>query len=259
MWADDNWGNTQRLPLSNETNRAAGAGVYYHFDYVGSPNNYKWINTISLQKTWEQMHLSYERDARTIWVVNVGDLKGLEVPISHWFDLAYDTPSYSSPDSTMNWLEMWATREFGPAVANATANVMNTYSMLTARRKFEQITPQTYSLVNYNEANTVLSQWSSLVDDAQSIYNKLDSASQPSFFQMVLHPAMAGYVVNQIHVNAGLNNMYADEFRTSTNAIAQKVLDLFNQDHGLTQRYHSLLGGKWNHFMDQTHFGYDWW
>lgn len=77
LWADDNWGNNQRLPLANETSRAAGAGVYYHFDYVGDPRDYKWINTIQLQKTWEQMHLAYEREARTIWVVNVGDLKPL--------------------------------------------------------------------------------------------------------------------------------------------------------------------------------------
>ena len=53
-WADDNWGNAQRLPLANETNRAAGNGIYYHFDYVGDISDYKWINTISLQKTWEQ-------------------------------------------------------------------------------------------------------------------------------------------------------------------------------------------------------------
>lgn len=35
LWADDNWGNAQRLPLGDETNRVAGAGLYYHFDYVG--------------------------------------------------------------------------------------------------------------------------------------------------------------------------------------------------------------------------------
>ncbi len=26
LWADDNWGNAQRLPLSNETDRVSGAG-----------------------------------------------------------------------------------------------------------------------------------------------------------------------------------------------------------------------------------------
>ena len=77
IWADDNWGNNQRLPILNETSRAGGAGVYYHFDYVGTPRDYKWINTIQLQKTWEQMHLAYERDAQTIWIVDVGDLKTL--------------------------------------------------------------------------------------------------------------------------------------------------------------------------------------
>lgn len=77
LWTDDNAGNLLRTPLSNETDRSAGHGVYYHFDYVGSPRNYKWINTIQLSKTWEQMHLAYEKGAREIWIVNVGDIKPL--------------------------------------------------------------------------------------------------------------------------------------------------------------------------------------
>jgi hypothetical protein len=59
LWADDNWGNTRRLPLFNETSRSGGAGVYYHFDYVGSPRDYKWINTIQLEKTVEQASTPY--------------------------------------------------------------------------------------------------------------------------------------------------------------------------------------------------------
>ena len=258
LWADDNWGNVQRLPLSNETSRAAGAGVYYHFDYVGGPVNYKWINTINLAKTWEQMHLAYERDARQIWIVNIGDLKGLEVPLSHFLDLAYDTPLWSSPDSTTTWLQLWAEREFGSAVANDTAKVMSNYSMLTGRRKFEMLSPQLYSLANYDEASNVLNEWNGFVYAAQNIYDQLDSATQPSFFEMVLHPAMAGYTLHQIHINAGLNNMYAYEFRTSANQVAQEVLDYFKQDHAIAERYHSLLGGKWQHIMDQTHMGYNW-
>lgn len=75
LWADDNFGNNRRLPVGNETERSGGAGVYYHFDYVGDPRSYKWINTVQMAKTWEQMYLAYERQARTIWVVNVGDIK----------------------------------------------------------------------------------------------------------------------------------------------------------------------------------------
>lgn len=37
LWSDDNSGNIQRLPIPSEVNRIGGAGVYYHFDYVGAP------------------------------------------------------------------------------------------------------------------------------------------------------------------------------------------------------------------------------
>lgn len=55
LWTDDNWGNIRRLPIGNETARSGGAGVYYHFDYVGDPRSWKWINTVQLQKTLEQV------------------------------------------------------------------------------------------------------------------------------------------------------------------------------------------------------------
>jgi hypothetical protein len=77
LWSDDNSGNVQRLPIPSEANRVGGAGVYYHFDYVGDPRNYKWINTIQLSKTWQQMYLTYHKKASQIWIVNVGDLKPL--------------------------------------------------------------------------------------------------------------------------------------------------------------------------------------
>lgn len=77
LWADDNWGNNRRLPVGNETDRSGGAGVYYHFDYVGDPRNHKWINAVQLEHTWEQMHMAYERGARELWIVNVGDIKPL--------------------------------------------------------------------------------------------------------------------------------------------------------------------------------------
>ena len=214
LWADDNWGNNQRLPLANETSRSAGAGVYYHFDYVGTPRDYKWINTIQLQKTWEQMHLAYQRQARHIWIVNVGDIKTLEQPISHFFDMAYNMDMFTAPDSTANWLQLWATREFGAEAANATANIMNTYGMLAARRKFELLDPTVYSTMNYLEAETVLGQWKDLMDQAQRVHDGLPSAMQPSFFEMVLQPAMAGYTVHQIHIMAALNNVYAEQRRT---------------------------------------------
>ncbi|KAK3676622.1 hypothetical protein LTR78_003396 [Recurvomyces mirabilis] len=258
LWTDDNFGNIRRLPLTNETDRVGGAGVYYHFDYVGDPRDYKWINTVQLQKTWEQMHLAYERDARTIWVVNVGDLKPLELPISHFFDIAYDMEAYDEA-SVPTWLESWAAREFGQSVAAQTGALMNNYSIAAGRRKFELVDPTTYSQIDYSEADRVLAEWQAMQSVAQSIYDSLPAAIQPAFFEMVYHAVTAATTYYDIMITVAKNNLYASQGRNSANALAQHALDQFAHDHQLSVQYNSLLGGKWAHMMDQTHIGYQYW
>ena len=71
-------------------NRKGGYGVYYHFDYVGGPRNYKWLNTNQIEKTWQQMDLAYQRGARALWIVNVGDIKPMELPLSFFMAQAWD-------------------------------------------------------------------------------------------------------------------------------------------------------------------------
>lgn len=258
LWADDNWGNNRRLPVGNETGRSGGAGVYYHFDYVGDPRNHKWINAVQLEHTWEQMHMAYERGARELWIVNVGDIKPLEIPINHFFDLAYDITLWEA-DSVPRWAAQWAAREFGASASQQTADVLEKYGMLVAKRKYELVDPSTYSLINYEEADNVLAQWQALGKQAQGIHDSLPSATQPAFFQMVLHPVLAGGNVYDVHVSAAKNQLYAGQGRTSANIFAQRVLDKFNYDHELTTRYNGLLDGKWEHMMDQTHLGYVYW
>jgi hypothetical protein len=250
LWADDNWGNVRRLPLLNETQRHGGAGVYYHFDYVGDPRNYKWINTIQLTKTAEQMHMAYARGADRIWVVNVGDMKALEIPISHFFDMAYDAKRWHV-DSTFEWAQAWATREFGADQAKDIADVMMKYGMYAARRKYELIEPWVYSVLNYNEADAVLQQWAALVAKAQAIYNKLPAEAQAAYFETVLHPAMAGEIVQKIQIGGARNMFYAGQRRNAANKVIQEVLALSAADANLTRRWDALLDGKWKHFMDR--------
>src|SRR5690606_23511661 len=57
LFADDNWGQIRRLPDPGAPPRAGGYGVYYHFDYVGAPRNYKWTDTNQVAKVWQQMDL----------------------------------------------------------------------------------------------------------------------------------------------------------------------------------------------------------
>ena len=41
LFADDNFGSIRRLPFGHERKRPGGAGIYYHFEYVGHPHSYK--------------------------------------------------------------------------------------------------------------------------------------------------------------------------------------------------------------------------
>ncbi|ORX96808.1 hypothetical protein BCR34DRAFT_176731 [Clohesyomyces aquaticus] len=255
LWTEDNWGNIRRLPVGNETSRSGGAGIYYHFDYVGDPRDYKWINTIQLQKTREQMYQAVKRQATEIWIVNVGDLKPYEIPISHWFDLAYDINLWDEK-SAPKWLEMWASRTFDTKMTNDIAAVMDKYGSLAAMRKFELIEPNSFNVLNYEEADKILTQWTDLTKSAQAIYDKLSKDQQGAFFEMVLHPVLAGANFVDIQVSSAKNNLYANQGRNSANVLFQRVLDGMKKDHELTSRYHSLFNGKWNHMMDQTHLGY---
>ncbi|KAI5927198.1 hypothetical protein F4810DRAFT_433767 [Camillea tinctor] len=256
LWADDNWGNVRRVPVDDEKTRAGGAGVYYHFDYVGDPRNYKWINTIQLEKTAEQMQLSYAHGADRIWIVNVGDLKTLEIPINHFLDMAYDV-EYWGVDNVSDWTTAWAAREFGSAHAEDITDVMTRYGMYSARRKYELIEPYVYSTINYNEGDMILEQWQTLVDDAQAIYDDLDEAYKPAFFEMVLHPCLGGQIVHQVHIGAEKNMVYANQHRNSANDMITEVLSKFQADGELTARWDSLLDGRWRRMLDQTHFGYN--
>lgn len=196
------------------------------------------------------MQLASARQANRIWMLNVGDLKPLEIPINHFLDLAYSTPTWGY-DSVPKWLTLWATREFGAEFAADISSIVDRYGMYSARRKYENIDVTVYSYINYNEADAILEQWDQLATEAQAVYDKLDDAWKPAFYEMVLQPVLGGQVVNQIHIGAGKNALYTEQKRNAANEVFQEVVGLFKKDHTLTQKYHDLLGGKWNHMLDR--------
>ena len=154
LWSDDNWGDVRRLPTPAERKRAGSAGVYYHFDYVGDPRSYKWLNTIPITKVWEQMNLARQYDANRIWIVNVGDLKPMEFPIEFFMNLAWD-PQRWPKEKIQEYSQLWAAREFGPADASAIAEIVSKYTKYNGDRKPELLRAGTFSLVNYQEADTM--------------------------------------------------------------------------------------------------------
>jgi hypothetical protein len=255
LWTEDNWQNIRRLPVGDEKKRSGGAGVYYHFDYVGDSRNYKWLDTIQLQKTYEQMKLAKDRDADRIWIVNVGDIKPSEIALSHWFDIAYDMDSYDET-SVPQWTEDWATRNFGEEHAADIAEIVDEYGTLANMRKFEWVEPSSFSILNYEEADGILARWMNIATKAQKIADALPAAAYPGYYQTVLHRVLAGANFVDLQIAGERNIIYAQMGRNSANRWMQHVIDAMNKDHNLTQIYHTLLNGKWDHMMDQTHIGY---
>jgi len=259
LWCDDNWGNLRRLPTPAERKRGGGAGIYYHFDYVGDPRNYKWLNTVPITKVWEQMNLAYQYGARRIWIVNVGDLKPMEFPIEYFLSLAWN-PQRWPHDQISEFGRLWAEREFGPAYAGDIADIVAKYTKYNGRRKPELLEPGTFSLENYEEADRVLGEWRTLTDRAERIYRALPENARDAFFELVLYPVKACTQVNELYIAAARNRFYAAQGRASANDYAARVRKLFQADADLSAEYnHTLAHGKWDHMMDQTHIGYTGW
>ena len=259
LLCDDNWGNVRKLPRPDDHPRGGGYGMYYHFDYVGGPRNYKWLNTNPIARVWEEMHLTKEYGDDRIWIVNVGDIKPMEFPIEFFMDYAWNPgqwPAGKLPDYTRDW----ARRQFGPPFADSIARILTLYTTYNGRRKPELISPDTYSLLNYREAEKVVAGYNSLVAEAQSIYGQLPPDAKDAYYQLVLFPVLACANLNELYFTVAKNRLYAAQGRAATNDLAAKAISLFEKDSLLSRDYNKkLAGGKWNHMMDQTHIGYTSW
>jgi hypothetical protein len=241
LFADDNWGQIRRLPTTDR-DRRGGYGVYYHFDYVGGPRNYKWLNTNQIEKVWQQMNLAYERGADDLWIVNVGDIKPMEFPLSFFMDMAWD-PQAMTLEAMSGYARDWAERTFGPEHAADIAHLLTTYAKYAARRKPELIDASSFTPAEFER---FVREWQVLEQEAAAVRQRLRPEQGDAFFELVQHPILA---------LSNLYRLYASAAR-GDEAAARAA---FARDKAITAAYHALQGGKWNHMMAQTHIGYTGW
>lgn len=258
LLCDDNWGNIRKLPKLNERKRKGGYGIYYHFDYVGGPRNYKWLNTNNLARVWEQMHLAREYGADRIWIVNVGDIKPMELPISFFLDYAWN-PEKWNEDNLRTYYNAWAEQQFGAVQAEKIGELLRTYAQLSSRRKPELLDERTYSLETYDEVRQVLNEWEALRHRAERVDASLPPGHKDAFFQLVLHPIQAFGNLHEMYAAVAKNHHFAQLNDGIANIHADRAKELYQNDSLLTVKYHSLGKGKWNHMMSQTHIGYTYW
>ena len=109
LLCDNNWGYIRRKGTEAERKRKGGLGLYYHIDMNGGPWNDRWVNTTTVSKLREQLHLAYQSGIDRIWIINVGDLKPKEMPISFIMNYAWTAPNFWPGDEQW-WLQRWTQR-----------------------------------------------------------------------------------------------------------------------------------------------------
>ncbi|WP_339173179.1 glycosyl hydrolase 115 family protein [Paenibacillus sp. FSL H7-0943] len=266
LLADDNFGNLRKIPTKNERNRSAGWGMYYHFDYHGGPHSYEWLNTTPLEKVWEQMCMAYDYGIRDVWIVNVGDLKPMELPISYFLDLAYDFEAWGTGaiNRTVEYTNRWVEQQFGYVLEQETclgiAQLLGDYIRMNGRRKPEIIYPSTFSPIHYNEAHRVLEQ-AVMIEKAAGKYDELiPEQLKDAYFQLVYFPAVASANVVKMQIYAGLNHLYAKRNSMLANTYAALTRETIERDKYLELVYNSgISDGKWQGMMSSPHVGYIHW
>ena len=259
LLCDDNWGNVRKLPDPNAPKRKGGYGMYYHFDYVGGPRNYKWLNVTQNERTYEQMSLAYRHGVDKIWVVNVGDLKPMEFPISFFLDLAWN-PDRFNAQNLSQWTEAWVKQQFGGNYVEEITRMLNLYTKYNSRVTPELLDDKTFSTDNYDEFETALNDYKDLALDALRIYNLLPAEYRDAFDELLLFPINAVCNLYEMYCALALNKKYAADSDMRANACADKVKECFVRDSILTVHYNrDIAGGKWAHQMDQVRIGYTAW
>lgn len=258
LLCDDNWGNVRRVPNAKERKHKGGWGLYYHVDYVGAPRNSKMLNVTPVQNPWEQLTLAYENGIDRLWILNVGDLKPMEYPISQFMDMAWNPRKYDVNNITRHTRD-WCAQQFGESQADEAARILNLICKYNGRCTPEMLDKNTYSLEN-EEWQEVVNQYLQLEADALRQYNSLPAAYHDAYRQIILFPIEVMSNLHQMYFAQAMNNQLYEQGNPKANIWADECENHFKRDSLICDEYnHKMSGGKWNGMMTQKHIGYTSW
>lgn len=259
LLCDDNWGNVRKLPAPDAPKRQGGYGMYYHFDYVGGPRNYKWINVSQVPRIWEQMNLTWKHGVDRIWVVNVGDLKPMEYPITFFLDMAWNPDAYHA-NNLFEHTVAFCHEQLGGNYAHEAAQIINLYTKYNRRVTPELLDQNTYSLENYNEFERVTTEYKELLLDAFKLHYLMPAEYRDAYDQLILFPIHGMANLYEMHYAVAKNHYLAAQNNPEANNWADIVKQCFDRDSLLTIHYNQVIAnGKWPHMMDQIRIGYTYW
>lgn len=258
LFSDDNWGDIRRLPSAEERKHKGGFGMYYHVDYVGAPRNSKWINVTPIQHIWDQLSLTYQYGVDKLWVLNVGDLKPMEYPITFFMDFAWNPERYNA-SNLLEHPKRFCAQQFGEENAEEAARILNLYSQYAGRVTPEMLDAKTYNLAT-GEWKQVCDEFARLEADALRQFVTLPENMRDAYRQLILFPVQAvGNLYEMYYAQAMNHKLYADN-NPEADVWADRTEQCFRRDSLLCRSYNKeMSGGKWDGMMIQKHIGYTTW
>ena len=264
LLCEDNFGHLRTVPPDKLRDHPGGWGMYYHFDYHGDPVSFEWVDSTPLSQTWEQMTQAWEYGIRDLWIVNVGDLKLHEIPLSYFLALAYDYDKWGSGSlhSPQEYLQEWCEKTFPRCDAPLRAeigDVFTQYIAMNSLRRPEALHPYVYHPCHYEETERMLRLASGIEAKSDSIMERLPAQERDAYYSMIHFPAMASANLVKLHLFAGKNQHYAAQGSLSANRWAEEAEACILRDRALANEFAAFLGGKWAGMQLAPHIGFTKW
>ena len=257
MWTDDNYGYIRHFPNEKERARKGGNGVYYHISYWGRPHDYLWLSTNHPAQLYTQMKMAYDKGAKDIWILNVGDIKPGEYLTELFLDMAWNINAITdSKEGLDKHLQTWLAREFGQQNATTLSAVMNEYYRLAYIRKpefmgntrTEETNPKFKEIADLpwseTEIKNRIAAYNKIAEKVIQLSKTIAPEKQDVWFQLVEYPVRAAAEMNKKHLYGQLARHGLAQWAQSDAA--------FDVIQTLTKRYNSLAGGKWKNMMNAS-------
>ncbi|WP_026309799.1 glycosyl hydrolase 115 family protein [Niabella aurantiaca] len=254
IWCDDNYGYIRHFPDEQERARKGGNGVYYHVSYWGRPHDYLWLSTNHPAQLYTQMKRAYNKGARKMWMLNVGDIKPAEYLTELFMDMAWDIGSIGNSAAGLDkHLYAWLSRGFGAAAATALLPVMNEYYRLAYIHKPEfmggtrtEEKDPAYKMVTdlpWSEAEIRrrIRDYDRIAARVVQLSGKIPAEKRAAWFQLIEYPVRGAAEMNKKFLYGQLARHGKVDW-----SLSDRAYEIIEK---LTRQYNTLNNGKWKGIM----------
>ena len=242
VWPDDNHGYIRHFSTPQEQQRPGGAGVYYHASYWGGPADYLWLCTTPPALVWQEMSKAWRTGARTLWMLNVGDIKPAEITTEFFLRLAWH-PEAWGPDAQAVYLADVARRTFGADLGPAVAALLEAYFHAHQGVRPEFLASVPLATLTDAEIDARLAGLDAQVARAEALEARVPPDLRDAYFQLVLYPIRGAALLNRKHLDLARAGRQPAALGRAQAAHAAILADAQRFNRG-------IAGGKWNRMMD---------